>query len=400
MSNAYNFAPDPNVARDIPLSLILVDRKWNSRSSIAGSGGADGNEGYIGTLKSIATKGQTTPGTVMLNLDPETSKDKPYFLVTGFTRFDARRDLAAGLQPEAIKELVADGTITDTQAAGLLTERPTFRAIVKKLTWKEARIENLEENVRRDQLSQQDIAWGVTDLAKLDPTMKHHEIGALLGVSQGHVSMAIRVMQNLAKVKLPPKSITADQDKPIRMIDHWRTSTVKLPYKEMDAIQKLPTEDEQIKAYLAKVTTKASGNTASGLTAGRNANVDNAIGVHSKTMGKLFGSLSRQGVIAITGELFSTAFIDEVLLPLTKLGSKTTDDDRAEMALNFRKAFDEAKAFVPPTTTKEEDDAAAKAAKDAEAAAKAAAAPPATPANGAANKKEKGSKKGGRGAHA
>ncbi len=402
MSNAYNFAPDVNVVHDIPLALILIDRKWNSRSSIAGSGGADGNEGYIGTLKSIASKGQTTPATVMLNLDPATAKEKPYFLVTGFTRADARRDLAAGLQPEAIKELVADGSITDTQAAGLLTERPTLRAVVKKLSWKEARIENLEENVRRDQLSQQDIAWGVTDLKNLDPTMKDTEIANLMGLSQGHVSMALRVMKNLAKVKLPPKSIAADQDKSIRMIDHWRTSTVKLPYKEMDGIQKLPTEEEQVKAYLAKVTTKASGQTESGLTAGRNANVENAINVHAKSMGAMLGGLARQGVIAITPELFSIDFIDEVLLPLTKLGAKTTPDDRAEMALNLRKAYDEAKAFVPPTTTKEEDVAAAKAVKEAE---KAAATlgigmnGNAPPVNGASGK-GKGKGKGGKGAHA
>ncbi len=394
MSNAYNYAPDANAVRDIPMSLILIDRKWNSRSSIAGSGGADGNEGYMGTLRSIAAKGQTTPATVMLNLDPETAKEKPYFLVTGFTRADVRRDLAAGLQPDAIKQLITDETITDTQATGLLTDRPTLRAVVKKLTWKEARIENLEENVRRDQLSQQDIAWGVTDLKNLDPSMKDHEIGNLMGLSQGHVSMALRIMKNLAKVKLPVKSTSADQDRPIRMIDHWRTAADKLPYKEMDAIQKLPTEEEQIKAYLAKVTTKASGNTASGLTAGRNANTDNAINVHSKVMGALFGGLARQGVIAITGELFAVAFIDEVLLPLTKLGPKTTADDRAEMALNFRKAFEEAKAFVPSTTTKEEDEAAAKAAKEAEKAAKAAAAGGAVPANGTAGT---GKKKGGSG---
>lgn len=342
-SKAANFKPNPDIIVDIPCSLIKVDSKWNMRYDVA-SGDGEKDKGHLGVVESIACKGQNTPCTVRPNPEYPSKSSFPYELVAGFGRHKAISGTASGNYDEELRILVKDKVLPEDRFTALHVIDPTLRCVVKALTDEQARWENVEENVVRHQASGPDTAYAVAEISKFNVTQE--VIAARLNMSQGHVSTMLRVHKAFSGLMLPKGAFYENSPK-MAVLDHWRQHAARIPVKDLDAVGKLPTKEEQVATYLAMATTKVKNKTDSGLTQGHNAAVTNAINVHAPKMGAYLGNLARLKLVGCDVSLFSAAFIGDVLAPIYKPGAKVTDEEKQQMANAFRKAFDEALVKAP-----------------------------------------------------
>lgn len=178
----------------LTLGSILVSDGWNSRSghydnADEKAGDPETGRGFGALVASIKENGVEDPVEVRPNPEKSTSKKHPYVLVAGYRRVKAAK------------------------LAGL-TEIP---AIVKQMSEAQARLRNIRENTDREDLKGADLAWGVNEICKLEPSRADGSIARDLGLSQSYVNKLRRIMQ-----ELPPKMTSA-----------WRNGTVDITVSEM-----------------------------------------------------------------------------------------------------------------------------------------------------------------------
>ena len=303
----------------LSLGEIDVDLKWNSRSPAEASGGPDEeSDGFAGLVKSIAINGQDTP----VSVRPSGNPKKPYRLVAGFRRF-------------AAISKIADETGD---------KKPTIKAIVSNLTDEQARYLNLRENTARDDLSGPDLAFGVFELAKLNPKLTGTAIAEGLGMNQGYISRLLRIMQGVKP------SITAS----------WRAAAIKLSGEEMETlIGKGPSEQETL--YTEMTRTKGEKGTSN---RGPNGWIETAK-TAAQAIGTMLGNLAREGQIELIND--SDNFFGDNIRTLVSF--KTTIKEKgkeprevpesvvAKIAHAAEKAFEHARDNEPGEDTTSEDDA-------------------------------------------
>lgn len=283
-------------------SEIEVDHKWNSRFSVDISAlvGKDGQEETEENTRkslrnSIETVGQQDP--VVLRRMPKGSK-KPYFLVSGFRRYDAIMAIANEKGNKA----------------------PSIKAFVRDMSDKQAREENMRENTARANLSGPDLCFGIGQILdayrkEKQPEPSSVNLAASLGMSQGYTNNLMTIWR---KVK---PSIVKD----------WRESPVKLTVVDMYGISKHDTPEKQQEAYDAKKTRK--DDTGAG-NRGPNAWVDSAVKA-GQTIGTLLGKLARDGALEILGDNF---FGDNVRT-LVKFKTDATESQVDKIAHATEEAF-------------------------------------------------------------
>lgn len=296
---------------NVLLSEIHVDTKWNTRADVKTTTGASADDpagGIEGLINSIETKGQDTP-VVLRKMNPKDNHGKPYFLVCGF-----RRD-------HAVREI--------TSRKGV--KNPTIKAVIRTMTDYEARELNVRENTARDELGAGDIAFGVGAMLNLNKDMSGNQLAATLGISQPYCSKIMTIL-NL----------------PQRILSDWRVAPRKLGVDAMKALadqkkEKAWSADEAWKAYeAAKEAKEGGGKKKTGPLAWIDSAVDKA-----KEMGTMLGTLQRDEAIDAS-DLDFDAHIRTLVSFRTETknakGEKAEVSDTivARIADAARKAFDAA----------------------------------------------------------
>lgn len=178
--------------KQIKLSDLIVDHKWNGRSGdwSKDTGKTDATNDFNELKKSIELKGQLTAVIVR-------PVGKKFQLIAGFRRFEAIRQLANG------------------------DENVTITADVKKLTDLQAREVNLIENTERQDLKPADTCWSAGQLMqeslKSGVKMTQAEMAGVLGVTQPYVSDFLKICEHLPK----------------EYLEQWRTHARDIPVKSV-----------------------------------------------------------------------------------------------------------------------------------------------------------------------
>lgn len=200
---------DPNLKSFLVVQLLLtdiyVDYEWNSRSQrdvvsnqSDGATNLDQKEGngLAGLCASIQTSGQDDPVVVRavqnrLSLAGK-STALDFELVCGFRRYTAIAAINEKKQP----------------IPGL--DKDSVWAIIRPLSYTEARLLNIRENTDRSSLLTPDLVWGIFQLQARGLSIT--EMSTSLNISASYVSRLSKIA-NL----------------PLKIIEHWRGTNVKLP---------------------------------------------------------------------------------------------------------------------------------------------------------------------------
>jgi ParB/RepB/Spo0J family partition protein len=294
---------------NIPLGDIKVDSNWNSRSQhdLVNKGKNDDEyTGIEGLIESIKANGQDTPVDVVKN----TSGGKqPFFLVAGFRRYEALRQIA-----ETQKNPTA-----------------TIRAVVKELNPLEMRLLNLRENTARDNLKGADLAKGIEDLMVLNPKLTQTEIGLALNRSQPYVGKLIKINTSVAK--------------DIR--DHWR-GTPGNPVTVGEMYTLANKDPKEHKALYDATFKPAEGQEK------KPGDWVNGAKRKAEQLGTLFGNLQRLHQIDFDGCLeddFLAVLEDTVKLPETAKSRV-----KKALAKNMKDAFVKARDHEEGETEEETDE--------------------------------------------
>lgn len=226
--------------KHIPLNEILVDADWNARSlanvmaesseSVSDKEGT----GLVGLKAGITNDGQDDPIVVRPTTLPFYKKtDKPYALVAGFRRFEAIRQLNADTdgvkrREQELKSAVSTNSEAPFHGGRVVpnTGNGTILAFVKNLSEVEARALNIRENTNRNDLSTQDLMWGIHELANKHK-MSQVAIGFSLGRAQGYVGKLLRISTVNPKV-----------------LEHWRHGgTFEHDGKKIASVKSATTND-------------------------------------------------------------------------------------------------------------------------------------------------------------
>lgn len=300
-------------------SEIEVDHKFNARSSVeisslVGKDGADESEHNTqkSLRESISTVGQETP--VVLRRMPKGSK-KPYFLVSGFRRYDAVIHVAAEKGNKS----------------------PTIKAFIRDMTDQQAREENMRENTARADLSGPDLCYGIGQILKSygkDKGPSSVALASTLGMSQGYTNQLMNIWNNC----IP------------EIVKDWRESPNKLTAVQMYSLSK-EDKDKQRAKYDELVAKKSAG--SEGSTRGPNAWVDTACKA-AASVATILGKLQRDGALEIVGDNF---FGDNVRT-LVKYKADATEAQTDKICAAAEKAFTD--AFESEETEEEKTNAEAK----------------------------------------
>jgi ParB/RepB/Spo0J family partition protein len=263
-------------AKEILLSQIHADHKWNSRGGRWKEPSNDEDTKFDGLVASIRARGLDEPVVVRPNPDPKAKQ--PYALVYGFRRFEAVSQIAA---EDKVKE-------------------PTILAVIRVLNENEARSLNIRENTVRNNLAVPDLAWAIAELGRAGNT--DMGISAEIGKTQGYVSMLHRIMKGL----------------PTKVLDHWRESLVPIQVKAMDTLVKSVSAKEEkrdekliekytamVKAQAEKVKVKTDEEKAAAKVEG--------LKKKAHQLGFLLGRLDAEGFLLSSDVKFSDCI--HVLLP-------------------------------------------------------------------------------------
>jgi ParB-like chromosome segregation protein Spo0J len=226
-------------------------------------------------------------------------EDKPYQLVKGFRRHKAVTVVAAKF---GLKE-------------------PTIRAIVAELDGVEARVNNLAENVARQNLTTPDFAWGLWQL-KLEGRRNGIElsgtaIAARLGRNQAYVDKLLSIMANC---------------KP-NITRRWRETPKAITVLSMLAVSKMPKgeQDAAFAKLLGDVELKKDGGVKA-----KNGWLD-ATKKKARDFGEVLGTLERMGLIDTSGLDF-----EEHLELCIKVKETASHNQRRSIASQMDKAYKEA----------------------------------------------------------
>jgi|WetSurMetagenome_2_1015567.scaffolds.fasta_scaffold01780_6 ParB/RepB/Spo0J family partition protein len=181
----------------IPLSDIFVDREWNARS-----GSWEQNEKFKILLEGIKLEGVQDPVDVVRSENvPEIRTTKSYVLIAGFRRYEASKQL---------------------KMAGI-------PALIKNVSYADARIRNIQENVHREDVS---VADQIASLLELGQTACNKDVASRTGLSLSWVSSAIALGS-----KLDPQ-----------VLQLWRTSNLLISAKLMKQVADSP-KDKQLEVF-------------------------------------------------------------------------------------------------------------------------------------------------------
>jgi ParB/RepB/Spo0J family partition protein len=283
-------------------SEIEVDHKFNARSSVeisslVGKDGADESEHNTQkTLReSISTVGQETP--VVLRRMPKGSK-KPYFLVSGFRRYDAVMHVAAEKGNKS----------------------PTVKAFVRDMTDQQAREENMRENTARADLSGPDLCYGIGQILKSygkDKGPSSVALAATLGMSQGYTNQLMNIWNNCVP----------------EIVKDWRESPNRLTAVQMYSISKEDKDKQKVKYD----EMKAKKDEGTGGGRGPNAWIDTACKT-AASVATILGKLQRDGACEIAGD----NFFGDNIRTLVKYKADATDAQTDKICAAAEKAFTDA----------------------------------------------------------
>lgn len=174
---------------EIALDRIAAAPYMNVRTEVR-EDGAEESRGYVGLVISIAADGQKTPVVIRPNPKYGQPGEREFLLVTGFTRYRAKGELASGKADTLLRSAGA-GLFTEAQIASFHTEKPTITAIVRKLSDGDAAIENAADNMLTQSLNGADTAFGIVRAAAANPGMLHEKLAMRLGASQAYVTKVL-----------------------------------------------------------------------------------------------------------------------------------------------------------------------------------------------------------------
>lgn len=362
---------DPNHEYPVKVAETYVDWKWNSRIDIASTAPDSETDeaGFNELVVSMAKDGQRTACVVR----PNPYKGKAghpgakyeYMLVEGFQRTRAICDLAAG--EHGI--LLGKNGVLQTEADALKTKEPVIRAKVIAMTEAEARKRNLAENTMRAQLTAPDIAYGIAELAKTDPTITNVSIGAMLGRDEGYIAKLRRIYTTFKDVPVPADQLWKGSPA-MTVVDAWRCAPTKALNVDMLAIcdadkEKPLTPEQKLRGYLIAAKVLKDPNAKEKKVVGGNAWKENAP-KDARAFGFLLGTLERMGALTVDG--ITADHWDIVASKYASKASKATEDNKEAIAYACNQGIDEGrkvpKVDKAPKATKEEV-AAAKATLDA-----------------------------------
>lgn len=265
----------------VPLTDIEIAEDWNCRKFRA-SEDLDGNIGFETLVRSIAREGQHTP--VVVRPHPKFGKKKgalPYQLVSGFQRCAAIRTLAESSQDTG--DLLAEGPdgLSLAQIADLKTENPEVLVFVRPMSELDRRVQNIAENTQRTNLSIPDIAFSLSELIEIQPTITAHRLSEILNVNRSYVGELRKIVTQLKDVTLPPGTLNKSQDKELTVLDAWRVSPTPPTRSQMLAIAEAPVstaEKRELYTMAANVAASDDGEAKpGGKTRGRGSWAKNAI---------------------------------------------------------------------------------------------------------------------------
>ena len=316
----------------IALVDIFRDDTWNSRSGdyTKSEGGTEKSgeklgDSFSALVADVKQNGIQEP--VVIRPTPKDSKHKqPYMLVEGFRRCKAA--LQAGLD--------------------------CVPARIRNLSEVEARFANIRENTARENLKSADLAWSISELARLDPSLTDSAIALQICRSQAYVSKLHSIM------KLPKDIVGAWRHGSVfTMTDGTKkAATGEISVKQMYELCALKDNELQKKAFEGLVN-KTVGDKSDGKAAGKKGWY-HALKAKTESLGNTLGILHRLGGIPkidITDDVWCIgddevpAYIDSVF----NVNSKIVSRERKGLQKALVKGF-EAGMVEPEIETENEDD--------------------------------------------
>jgi len=317
---------DPNQVVTVRISEVEANKAFNVRreaQDIAQETGETASTGYVNLVYSIAKEGQKQPCVVRPHPKAgETRGGKKYpvyELVSGFQRFQAICDLAAGgtnpNRPDQADELNKMGLLT-SELTRLKSDKPTIRVFVRELGEEEAAWENLTENTQRANLSAPDLGFGMARLFRINKNLTLNAVSNRLGISPSYAGVIKDTYDGFAAVTVPAGhelNTSKDKAKDVTLAEVWRQESVKIKKDDAKAVATLKMKGEKGEPALdappaAKLAAyeQARKPKAGGGSDGRGKSwVENACEKHAVTVGTLLGNLERDGaikVISINGD--------------------------------------------------------------------------------------------------
>lgn len=193
---------------------ILADDEWNARSGKYDDvddklNDGETGQGFSAFVNDIKLNGVESPIEVRHNTDKSTSRKQPYVLTAGFRR---------------LKAAIHAGYVV-------------IPCVIKDMSEAQARLRNIRENTDRENLKGADLAWGVAELFRVDPTKTETEVAMSLGLSQSYVGKLRHIMQDL----------------PAKMTTAWRNGQVEIPVSRMHRLTAVTPEklEEEFKKVVA-----------------------------------------------------------------------------------------------------------------------------------------------------
>lgn len=344
MATTHNYKVGQNYI--VAIASIYANLAWNSRGDAKAS--SSGDEGsYEGLRDSIRLNGQQAP-IVVRPADPKDPKQKgkEFQLVAGFRRFQALMDLHHG-------DSDAEGEASKPQLVkGLKTGE--VRVEFQNLNEREARDWNIAENTARDSLSPPDLAFGIGEAVKTDPTLKtQEEIATRYGIGQAYAGRLLKI----AKVKP-------------QVFNHWRGSLpmARISVESMKVIADLDTKDEQQEAYDLAVKAMSDDPKKSGPKGWIPGSVEAA-----KELGTNMGYSKHDGTLNLSPSFFKLETLSRFVKIKTSGKGAASENEQQNILSAFEDAYELAAKSGSPKPeaplTDEEKKAkkeAAKAAKKAE----------------------------------
>jgi ParB-like chromosome segregation protein Spo0J len=228
--------PDEKV-EFMPVTEIYSNDDWNARgkrtylseAALAAGDQPDGSTGMRGLVNSMVAGGDTgmgqdTPISIRPNPWKSASHPQEWTIVAGFRRYAAIVVATREYQDAMAKLPPSD------RRPGLPCQRGLIRVIkLGDTSETKARLLNIRENTAREDMPASSLAHAVVDACKDRGEMTDKDVGETLGISQNYVSLLNRIHNSIL----------------LELWDAWKEANVQLAVSEMEAISKLPQDQQQ-----------------------------------------------------------------------------------------------------------------------------------------------------------
>lgn len=316
-----------NAVVRIPLKDILADKTWNVRSAhlyskvVEKEGDREESGTFTELVADIRMHGVQSAVVVQANPDKNTAKKHPYALVEGFRRYTA------------------------SELAGL-TDIP---AIVKVFNSAyDARVSNMRENVNREDLKGADLAFGVGDLFKLNPSATEQAIATSIGINQSYLNKLKRIVQTL-----PPAVTEAWRAMPegarVKVLDMYALVQVADKVKKGDAKQ--GDFDTKWKELKDKAAPKAEGGAGNGAQATKKDKLEAILG-QAEALGRTVGVLASLKAVTVHANVEVWENVAKKILKVP--ADKTTADAMRRITSALAKGYESGKEAVEEAEEDEE----------------------------------------------